>query len=253
MINQGSTAIQAVGLWFIAVESYINNILKVSCMVLQKDFNVLKGKPIASRLKSIFEILDLSSDEFNRQGTVTKLKEYSSLRNNIFHDRRYLDDLRFDKTAFSPDTNHVNQVDIMQAMVIILEVMGSLRSCFLGLDLMPDIFTWTKDVSGARTQSYIKLDVMYADVIKPYFVRCLEKHSLSIDLCLDVKYSTVAASKKISNDMLKVIIKTHQNSNDVKTNDIKTNYYDDIKNNVLLKQRLIPEGCFLVPNYLKKV
>jgi hypothetical protein len=53
--------------------------------------------------------------------------------------------------------------------------------------------------------------------------------------------------------MLKVIIKKHQNSNDVKTNDIKTNYYDDIINNVLLKQRLIPEDCFLVPNYLKKV
>jgi hypothetical protein len=70
---------------------------------------------------------------------------------------------------------------------------------------------------------------------------------------LNVKYPTVAASKKTSNDMLKVIIKTHQNSNDVKTNDIKTNYYDDIINNVLLKQRLIPEDCFLVPNYLKKV
>ena len=45
MINQGSTAIQAVGLWFITVELYINNILKVSYMVLQKDFNVLKGRP----------------------------------------------------------------------------------------------------------------------------------------------------------------------------------------------------------------
>lgn len=43
-INPGNTTVVAIGFWFIAIEAYINAILKIGCTLTAQDFNTYRGK-----------------------------------------------------------------------------------------------------------------------------------------------------------------------------------------------------------------
>ena len=38
MINQGNVPISAIGFWFLAIEAFINTLLKIACFLDNKDF-----------------------------------------------------------------------------------------------------------------------------------------------------------------------------------------------------------------------
>lgn len=43
-INQGNTNINAIAFWFLAIESFLNALLKIACIVKKEDFKKYKGK-----------------------------------------------------------------------------------------------------------------------------------------------------------------------------------------------------------------
>ena len=179
-INQGSATQTAVGLWFMSIESYINSILRISCLVKKISFDDIKKKDLDSRIKVLFEVLAIDKLPFYR-GTLQKLEEFKRYRNELFHDRTNDTPLVFHKTAFSSNPFFANQVDVMQAAVVAVQVFNSFRHVIPKLDLMPHVLITKED-----SFFYEKIDTLFAKVLAPYFQKCLSKHSLSSDIDLYV-------------------------------------------------------------------
>ncbi|HEY9907014.1 MAG TPA: hypothetical protein V6D18_05325 [Thermosynechococcaceae cyanobacterium] len=185
-INSGSTTVVAIGFWFITIEAYINAILKIGCTLAGQGFNEYRGKSLKQRLDGILNLLGEDLSVFHRTGITQRLNEFMAFRNEIFHDR-YLDEpLTFSKTAFSRVPFLANQVDVVQAALIALEVFLAFRKVYVGLDLMPDIIVQVEDTCG-----FEKYDSLYAEVIIPLFKRALEKHDLDSSVIIQPSFVPV--------------------------------------------------------------
>lgn len=177
IINQGNVCISAVGFWFLAVEAFINTLLKIACFLKDKDFKEFRGKQLNARLTVVFELLQMETIDFYRSGILPKLEEFQTFRNEIFHDRFFNSEVQFHKTSFSPIPYLANQVDVVQASIIALEIFQAFRFIYPDLDLMPDIF-----IQKNSSYGFIKYDFLYNQVILPLFSEALRKHTLNTDL-----------------------------------------------------------------------
>jgi hypothetical protein len=173
-INSGNTTVVAIGFWFIAIEAYINAILKIGCTLKRQDFNTYRSKNLKQRMEGILKLLEEDIPAFHRTGITQRLNEFMSFRNEIFHDRYVDEPLTFAKTAFSGIPFLANQVDVVQAALIALEVFLAFRQVYVGLDLMPDILIQIEGSVG-----YEKYDSLYTGLLLPLFKKALEKHDLS--------------------------------------------------------------------------
>lgn len=172
-INSGNTTVVAIGFWFIAIEAYINAILKIGCILTEQNFNTYRSKNLKQRLEGILNLLGEDLPAFHRTGITQRLNEFMSFRNEIFHDRYIDDPLTFSKTVFSSIPFLANQVDVVQAALVALEVFVAFRKAYAGLDLMPDVVVQVENTFG-----YEKYDFLYTEVLLPLFRKALEKHSL---------------------------------------------------------------------------
>jgi hypothetical protein len=200
-INQGTATQAVVGLWFMSIEAYINSILRISCIVKKISFDELKKKDFGSRIKNLFDILQLDNKPFY-SGTFQKLEEFKRYRNELFHDRTNDAPMVFHKTVFSGNPLLANQVDVMQAAVIAIETYHAFRYVIPGLDLMPQIMI-TKDESFF----YEKLDYLYNEVLYLYFKQTLLKHSLNSNVDLSIAVPILKESKIFSNVVIEVLLK----------------------------------------------
>lgn len=201
-INQGSSVQSAIGLWFIAIEAYINSILRISCLVRKESFDELKTKDFGARLKALFEILGIDKKLFY-SGPFQRLEEFKCYRNELFHDRTNDKPLEFHKTLFSGNPMYANQVDVMQACVIALETFNAFRNVIPRIDLMPQVVVMKDD-----SFFYAKLDHLYNVVLRPYFLESLAKHSLTSSVNLEVKSTPVEESPTFLNIAVEVLIKS---------------------------------------------
>jgi hypothetical protein len=186
-INSGSPTIVAIGFWFIAIEAYINTVLKIGCTLTGQNFKEeYRGKGLKQRLNGILNLIEGDLAIFHRTGLTQRLNEFMEFRNEIFHDR-YLDEpLTFSKTAFSRIPFLANQVDVVQAALIALEVFLAFRKVYVGLDLMPDILVHVEDTCG-----FEKYDSLYAEVLIPLFNQALEKHNLDSSVIVQPNFVPV--------------------------------------------------------------
>ncbi len=204
-IQQGNTIHQSIGLWFIGVEAYINTILRASCYLCEGDFNKIKKKDLDCRLNSIFDLLNLEKKVFHKSGLLPKINEFRTFRNEFFHDRTYENELQFHKTVFASIPFQANQVDAMQAAVIALDIFNVFRNVFTGLDLMPDIY-----IQKDQTFGFVKYDIVYEKLLKPFFKKCLLKHRLETGLDMEPLSLILQSSEKIKEREISVIIKHSQ-------------------------------------------
>lgn len=201
IIHQGNAVQNTIGLWFIAIESYINSILRISCLLSNKSFEDYRNKDFGPRVSALFDILDIDRTPFYK-GSFQRLEEFKRYRNELFHDRTNDKPLVFQKTLFSGNPMYANQVDVMQAAVIALEVFEAFRHVIAGLDLMPQVQI-KKEVSFF----YLPIDQLYGRVLRPYFDKVLEKHSLSSSIDLSVRMSLLDVSRLAKPNDVKVIVK----------------------------------------------
>jgi len=180
LINQGNTTVLAVGMWFISMEAFINTLLRIACHILKEDFDDHKKRDVGSRLNSLLSMLKVPKESFYTSGIFQRLEEFKTFRNEIFHDRTGENELPFNKITFSSVPYLANQVDAAQGAIIALEVFHAFRHVYRGLDLMPDIFVQKKDSFG-----YVKFDVLYKTLLRPFFAAVLNKHKLTSALTLD--------------------------------------------------------------------
>jgi hypothetical protein len=227
-INQGNAAQTTIGIWFMSIEAYINSILRISCLVKNLSFNNLKNQDFDTRIKAIFEILQVDRKPFYFS-TFQKLEEFKRYRNELFHDRTNNKPIKFHKTAFSGNPLFANQADVMQAAVIAIETFHAFRHVIPRLDLMPQIMITKED-----SFFYKKLDHLYNEVLNPYFKLALSKHSLTSIVDLEIATSQIKESTIFSSSMIEIVVKAipdekfHANPSREKTQ-IGRNLFDRIR------------------------
>lgn len=192
------------GLWFISIEAYINSILRIACLIKKISFENLKKKDFGQRIKALFEILEIDRTPFYA-GTFQKIEEFKRYRNELFHDRTNDKLMEFHKTVFSGNPMYANQVDVMQAAAIALETYHSFRYVIPNIDLMPQIIVTQKD-----SFFYAKIDRLYNEVLKPYFLSTLAKHSLTSSLVLDSNVAALEESPLLSSTLIEILVKAVQ-------------------------------------------
>jgi hypothetical protein len=143
-LRSGSQTHSAISFWFLALESYINCLLKLCCLKKEFDFSIYKGKDLSKRLRSLLTMLELDYKIFNSSGIFTRINEFCQFRNELFHDRNFGDRLNFKKNNFSEIPILSNQVDTFQSILIFLEVAQRLRYSIDGLCKLPFISSHLK-------------------------------------------------------------------------------------------------------------
>jgi hypothetical protein len=245
MINQGNVSISAIGFWFLAVEAFINTLLKIACFLENKDFKEFRGKDFDSRLSSVFDLLKIGKQDFHRSGILPKLKEFKTFRNEVFHDRFFDSEVQFHKTSFSPVPYLANQVDVVQASIIALEIFQAFRFVYPGLDLMPDIFIEKNSSFG-----FMKYDFLFKEVILPLFSEALSKHSLNTDLITKPLEISLPESSILEKGDVNIIIRaSHKEEIFHSANDVETSIGFDLFNKVRDLITINEEKNFQIPNY----
>jgi hypothetical protein len=187
----------------------------------------------------------MDKQDFYRSGILSKLEEFKTFRNEVFHDRFFDSEVKFYKTSFSPIPYLANQVDVVQSSIIALEIFQAFRFIYPGLDLMPDIF-----IQKNRSFGFIKYDFLYKEVILPFFSEALSKHSLNTELDTKPIEISLPESSILRKGDINIIIRAFHKEDIVhSTNDIETNIGAGLFNKV---RALIPvkqEKNFQIPSY----
>jgi|JI10StandDraft_1071094.scaffolds.fasta_scaffold52312_2 hypothetical protein len=179
-INNGRRTIISISLWFLALESYVNNICKITCLAKGKDFKALSKLDLGSRLTFLIQALEYDEIKIKQTGLYSRINEFKQFRNELFHDRNFQHELEFKKTRFSTIPFKSNQADTFQALLITLEVILLFRYCIPGIDLMPNI-----SIGNSSILHFDKLEELYNKYLRVYFKETLSKHNLFTELNLD--------------------------------------------------------------------
>jgi len=245
-INQGNVTQATVGLWFMAIESYINSILRISCLVKRVSFDDVKKKELDSRIKILFEILAIDKIPFY-SGPLQKLDEFKRYRNELFHDRTNDTPLAFHKTSFSGNPFFANQIDVMQAAVVAMQVFNSFRHVIPRLDLMPQVMITKED-----SFFHEKLDILFSEVLSPYFQKCLSKHALTSDIDLHINASCLGESQIFLAFPIEVLVKAVPDEKYHATpSQEKTRFGEEIFSRIRDRITLDTKNTFKVANFYR--
>jgi hypothetical protein len=245
LVNQGNTTVLAVGMWFISIEAFINALLRIACRILNEDFDDYKKYGVASRLSSLLSMLKVPKESFSTSGCFQRLEEFKTFRNEIFHDRTWEKELTFSKTTFSSVPYLANQVDAVQGATIALEVFHAFRYVYRGLDLMPDVPVQKKDSFG-----YMKFDVLYETLLRPFFAAVLDKHKLTSALILDPALIELGTSEISASGDIAIIVRADQDPGfKFAPNEQETSIGSDLFAKVSNSIKLNTAENFLLPRY----
>ena len=177
LVRNGQNAVVAVSLWYLSMEAYINALLKITCFKTNTDYKQFGSQKVAEKLTALLEQLGIDSIPVKTTGIYARLNEFTTFRNEIFHDRNIGDTVQFSRTLFSRIPIQCNLIDELQAFLIYLELCNLLRYVISGLETMPDIqFLIPNHVF------YRKMDKVYEDLMRPSITAILTKHQLETKL-----------------------------------------------------------------------
>lgn len=233
-IGTGNETHSAISFWFLALESYLNCLIKITCLKKNVEFYQYRNQDLGKRLGSLIDLLEFDRKAFNQRDIFGRLNEFCLFRNELFHDRYFAEPVKFHKTFFSPIPVLSNQVDTFQALLIFLEIATLLRYSIPGVDLMPD--TIIKNDSYALWE---KLDICYDGILKPSLIAGLQKHGISTNMNLEIsKESNFRSSIFERGEIVSYFTVEQEQNYFVQTNDLVTHYTSEIYLNFVNKYNL---------------
>jgi hypothetical protein len=132
-------------------------------------------------------------------------------------------------------------------LLIGLEVFCRLSRAFSGWNLIPSI-----PVRKNASVIYLKLDHLYTDLVKPFFLAVLQKHTLTTDLQLDLVCIPLGSSPLLSGSEIQILIRAEPSTTGAqKPNAIVTQLGKDLFDKI--KAKASDPGStdrFEVPNYV---
>lgn len=249
-IDQGNSAQVVIGSWFLLMESFINNVLKTLSILadVPEEFEQAKKKELSARIAVVFELSGADRVNFYKE-IYPKVNEFQCFRNELFHDRTYIELQEYKHTVFTSVPLTANQVDIMQAASITINVMNALRYLVPKVDLMPNVLVQLTD-----NFFYKKLDELYVEILEPLFWFSLEKHGLKSDVVTNV-FTTKLEQTKFALDEFEIsgIIQAKQSEKfDFLPSDQVTCKGRELYQNVQKSVHFSEPGLFKVQDYQRK-
>lgn len=116
LVPNGRNSVVASTFWFLALESYINTILKLTSFHINIEFANFRKKTLVDRIISLLKLLNIDDVSIKKTGILSRIHEFSTFRNEIFHDRNVGQSISFQKTKFSDIPVNCNLVDVIQAL-----------------------------------------------------------------------------------------------------------------------------------------
>ena len=233
-------------LWFLSIESFINSLLKLFCLMKKDNFDKYKAWNLHKRIFKVFDLAELDSSSFRKSGVLPELQEFQEFRSVIFHDTYNNKAINFKKTNFSKKPVFCNIIDVIQGMKIALEIFDSFRYILPGWDIMPNvpIHNYKKDMFYHE-----KLDEFWNKVFKSYVFKVFEKHNLETTLDFDYTIVNVKPAKISANEKIIIGIQaTPTLKNRIKINENTSDYLiDEIEN--FDKNVIVKEGYFGIDDY----
>lgn len=230
---------------FLAIESYINTILKVICLEKKDDFSLIIKKSLNHRIAYINNSIGLDHSEFCKNFQQARLNEYEEFRNEMFHDRILESEKKFKKTFFSPTPNIPCISSELQALIIALDLFEYYRNIFPGVDLMPSICIFVNN-----TFFFEKFDIIYNVLLKPTIDASLVKHNLQTHMNLKMQNSRCPYEYVPNKYKLIPLIKAESNA--VNFTREQTNFFMNSVSE-FIKGRTINENTFGIPSYIRLV
>jgi hypothetical protein len=195
--------VPALGLWFLATESYLSTIYKVAeadhALALQGPSSSPSPKPKTTQ--KLFEKYTAIEDYFGVVPPRPKkpraaLGEFATLRNTLFHDLTGVKKPSFSHTIFPSNVENVNEVDLMQAAMVSIDVFTYFRYLFPKTDLMPSV-----QVGFA----FDKIDRLASEALFPAFHEIVGAKGLATNLGTKLATNTIAVQAPLP---LQILMKT---------------------------------------------
>jgi hypothetical protein len=224
-INNGRRNIISVSMWFLALEAYINALVKVVGIIKGINVEEIIKKEIVGRIVFLIEELGYDKLAIQKTGIFNRVTEFRIFRNEIFHDRHSGEELKFKKTLFSSIPNRGGQVDAFQSIQIFLEIASLFRYSIPRLDLMPNIA-----IGNIKELKFAKLDNIYSRFLGPFFQRVLNKRNLETKLDLSFTLYQLKPSAIFKNGEIVPVIKIQQDEKYQILNLEKTNLGEELYN-----------------------
>lgn len=245
-IQQGRYSLTAIAYWFLSIESFLSSLLKLHSRFLQSDFDRLIKTTITEKMGHVLDLYSVNKKEMFRETRIgALLGEFAIFRNDLLHDRYFQTERVYEHTHFAKIPYYANQVDVIQALTIAIQIFQSLRFCIPSIDLMPNIL-----IHRPPTAGFLKLDLLFKKLVVPLFHLLLRKHDLTTHLTCKYSEFTVAPSPSFQPGSIKMGIRyapTDEKTN-VKANPLPTSYSPQL---FARMQRLIrmSEEEFSLPHY----
>lgn len=197
-----------ISLIFIALENYIGTLLKV-LSELNKNINYeqLIKNDISIRLKKLIEYLNGNPKNIYQETNIANLiREFSTFRNEIFHDRRRVQ--KYTHTNFKSDIDKINIEDSIEALRIFINLCLLFSKSIIGLNLMPNIIMYK-----GKTFYFERLDFFYNKLIKEYYSNILKKHNIETQANFELNNYYIWKNSLYSFKNIQPIIKVKSNRN----------------------------------------
>jgi len=191
VIGPTQYGIPAVNMWFLTVESVISTLYKI---VFDDSLSKVPLKQTQKILNKVEEIDSyISGGKAAASKMRNQLAEFAAFRNTLFHDLTYVKRPSYSHTVFAVRAEKMNQVDLMQAVIVAINVFTYYRAAIGGIDLMPKIFI------NAQHEA---VDIMAKEVIFPAFSEILADRNMTTDLKLELASEALGFELDIGARML---------------------------------------------------
>lgn len=176
-IGANGFCLPGVGLWFQATESYISTIYKLAVAEsAHTGRSIQTVRKVEEKLIQINQYFSLSISA----STKNRLQEFAAFRNGIFHDLTLVRNTTYSHTVFSARPEKLNEVDLIQAARVAIDIFVTYRYLIKGVDLMPQVWIGNQ---------YADLDSLADEVLYPAFTEILSLKGLSTQVDLSSRYS----------------------------------------------------------------
>jgi hypothetical protein len=248
IVPDGRNAVVASTYWYLTLESYLNSLLKLACLRLDKAFKLYSKRSAAEKLSALLELLALDDIAVKKTGIYNRIHEFTEFRNEIFHDRNTGQVVTFRKTLFCPIPIQCNLIDTLQGLLILLETTALLRYAIAGLDTMPDIL-----INANGKTFHKKLDLLFEQVLKPSFQEILLKHKLFTNLQMDIEFPEAIRSALFSAAETNAYIipdspQAFQFHLNPETTDISFGYFSKLVDSQVLEPDKFDYGRYMLDN-----
>lgn len=242
VISENNTK-NIISLIYLATENLINSLIKAILIKNGKDneFDNIKKKNIVTRCADLIELIGEKKDDVYKATNVCGiLQEFTTFRNEIFHDRFLDNKISFKHTNFSSEYTNIGVYDAIESLRVYIIINRTFSKCIDKYNLMQNVIM-RKD----HSYYFERVDYLYEHLLIPYYKSILSKHHLTTKYPFDI-VNYYQWKNFINSEEIFPLIKATPDKELKKCK--RTNLGEEFYAKIV-KQKKIKPGTFGIPNF----